>query len=69
MSNLHLYEIEPDAAVGKQILKSSEYFLSDLTDILSHVFLQSMINIFKGDLSFILGSTNVDLILRRHDRD
>lgn len=35
MYNSHLHEIEPDAAVGKQIIKSSEYFLSDLTDILS----------------------------------
>jgi len=68
MSDLHLYEIEPDAAVGKQTIKSSEYFLSDFTDILSHVFLQFMIIIFKGDLSFLLGSTIVDLTLRKHDR-
>lgn len=57
MSNLHLYEIEPDAAVGKQTVKSSEYFLSDFTDILPHVFVSFMINIFRGNLSCILGST------------
>lgn len=68
MSNLHLYEIEPDAAAGKQTIKSCEYFLNDFTDILSHVFLRFMINIFKGDLSFILGFTSVDLNLRKHDR-
>lgn len=68
MSNLHLYEIEPDAAVGKKTTKSSEYFLSDFTDILSHVFLRFMINIFKGDSSFILGSTIVDITLRKPDR-
>lgn len=50
-----------------QTIKLSEYFLNDFTDILSHIFLQFMINILKGDLSFILGSTIVDLTLKKHD--
>lgn len=51
-----------------QAIKWSEYFFNYFTDILSHIFLQFMINIFKGDLSFILGSTVVDLTLRKRDR-
>lgn len=50
-----------------QTIKWSEYFLNDFTDILSHIFLQFMINNFKGYLSFILGSTIVDLTLRKLD--
>lgn len=51
-----------------QTIKWSEYFLNYFTDILFHIFLQFMINIFKGDLFFILGSAIVDLTLKNRDR-